>query len=261
MKAVALVGFSGLTMYGVHNLSADVDIWSINHLHKYDIPPVDRAFEMHSFDNINSPNYHSQEYMDTHIAWLKQEHDFPIYMLEAYPEYPSSVRYPIEEMLPMSSKKRFACTFHYMIAMAIAEGYEQIYIYGFDMATNTEYSYQVPGSNFWIGYAEGKGIEIIAAPESLIIHDRKLYGFENEGMIPRQVLETFAVKYDEEKNDCLVEMHQWTGILADRGESDAPQERINEAFNAVQHWNIKVARADACGILIRDLIDTCDLKE
>ena len=77
----------------------------------------------------------------THWDWLHEKHDFPIYMIEAYPEIPGAVRYPLEsasEVYHGLGRNVFTSTFDFMIALAIAEKYERVYIFGFEMATSTD---------------------------------------------------------------------------------------------------------------------------
>lgn len=126
-----------------------------------------------------------------HYAWLKQKHDFPIWMQDHYPEIPSSVRYPLEaivkEYLPglvrgKHKKKQiyfFTSSCSYALALAIAQGYERIELYGIEMETDTEYKYQRDAVFFWIGVAIGHGIEVIVHEESGLFRSL-LYGFEGD---------------------------------------------------------------------------------
>jgi hypothetical protein len=67
-----------------------------------------------------------------------------------------------------------------MIAMAIYEGFDVIGIWGVDMAVQGEYEAQKPSCEYFIGWALGKGIEVILPPESDLLFSPFLYGFEDE---------------------------------------------------------------------------------
>lgn len=73
----------------------------------------------------------------------------------------------------------------YMIALAIAEGYQKIELYGVNQAGLFEYMEQRKGVEFWIGYALGKGIEVYINPPSSLLTNTKNtpYGYEDsEGL-------------------------------------------------------------------------------
>jgi hypothetical protein len=66
----------------------------------------------------------------------------------------------------------------YMMAYAIEAGYKNIQIFGVEMSHDSEYAYQRPNMEYWIGIAKGKGINVqVPANCSLLRGD--LYGFED----------------------------------------------------------------------------------
>jgi len=89
----------------------------------------------------------------------------PIYMQRHHEDIPNSVAFPIELFREVFGDY-FTCTASYMIAMAIYEGYEEIHIYGVDMAADTEYASQRPSCEYFIGIAEGKGIKVVIPLDS-----------------------------------------------------------------------------------------------
>ena len=133
MTPLALIGFSKRTMYGVYNLPKDVEIWSVNNCHWHNLPRIDRAFDIHTLEYIHLPLGLTPELRDAHVAWLQEEHEFPIYMQEAFPQFPASVPYPLADVLKLSPKKRLTSSFPYMMALAILEfitegKHKQIYV-------------------------------------------------------------------------------------------------------------------------------------
>lgn len=95
--------------------------------------------------------------------------------LEERKNIPSSLSFPLTEM----HSAYFTNSISYMIAYAIYQGAHQIDLYGCFMGNKTEYAYQKPCIEYWIGYARGKDIKVIVhEPTTLLkIHDSNLYGY------------------------------------------------------------------------------------
>jgi len=131
---------------------------------------VDAVFQMHVpaiYRSEHNPNDKG------HWAWLQQEHDYPVYMQDVDPDVPSSVRYPIEEvedtllanvLLVTGKSERpvryFTSTFVYAIALAILKGKQRIEIYCVEMGSGTEFEFQMPCFQFWLGIAAGRGVTV-----------------------------------------------------------------------------------------------------
>lgn len=126
----------------------------------------------------------------------------PIYMVDAYPDIPNAIRYPIEDMItefdPQKRlhvwkepfKNSYALDWNgyltnsvsYMIAIAIHAGYEEIGIYGVDMAqiAGGEYSMQRASCEYYVGIAVGRGIKVTIPASADLLKTRMIYGFEAE---------------------------------------------------------------------------------
>jgi hypothetical protein len=174
LKKVAIVGFS---QHKVEAPYADpsFEIWGLNDLHE-SIPRWNRWFEMHSDKQIK--DYCSRKagvpYLEG-LASLK----CPVYMQKPRPEVPTSVRYPIEDMMAKFGNY-FTNSISYMLALAIDEGYQVIHVYGVDMAQDSEYGQQRPSCEFFLGVARGRGCEIFLPKTSDLLKVRWLYGYEDE---------------------------------------------------------------------------------
>jgi hypothetical protein len=97
------------------------------------------------------------------------------------------VRYPIERIEGRYGSY-FACSFAYMLALAIDEGFTDIGLFGCELAFGTERERSMEWANvsWWVGYAEAKGLNIhVPSKGSLLGQHRYRYGLE----------------YDEEKHD------------------------------------------------------------
>ena len=63
----------------------------------------------------------------------------------------------------------------YELALAIAEGFEEIHLYGVDLTTEAEYAWQKPGVEFLLGYADGYGTKVVL-PGNCPLLKGALYG-------------------------------------------------------------------------------------
>lgn len=95
-----------------------------------------------------------------HWAWLQQDHGKTIYMIDADPRVPNSVAYPLEGVLSLVPYRYLRSSPAMALALAIYLGYQEIHLYGSELSSNTEYSYQAVNYAFWIGFAHGRGIDL-----------------------------------------------------------------------------------------------------
>lgn len=179
-KKVAIVGFAP-SWKEAPFADQDTDIWLLNEMYKL-APQVpvfrfDRWFEIH---DRNSPSKATAE----HIAFLKQC-PCPLYMWDHFDDLPSSIPFPKDEIIAWLEKqgrigaRYFTNTISWMIALAMYEGFEEIAIYGVNMSTDSEYGYQKPSCEYFIGLAEGMGIKVFIPQSSELLKCTQLYGFES----------------------------------------------------------------------------------
>jgi hypothetical protein len=117
-------------------------------------------------------------------------------MMDACAEIPNSAPYPLADALALMENVRrdgkperyFTSSLDYIIAAAILEKPEEIWLIGFDMATDTEYRYQREGLAFWVGMAAGRGIVIRYPAEATVLYSR-LYAWENAQQVEAERLE------------------------------------------------------------------------
>ena len=263
MKKVALVGFARSSNKPAWDLPDDVEIWTLNHTARLGLPRIDRLFDMHRWELIQDPHFLVREYQQDHHEYLREEHDFPIYMVEKYEEVPASVKYPFEEIKHLGGKYRtFTSSFCYMMAMAVFEGYERIEIYGFNMEAETEYEYQRESAVKWIAWAEGLGIDVYLTPESgLHSQVNLLYGYEGIPMVSRQSIENYVVAYKTHEEESEAEMHKWEGILAERMKNGSSRRKKKEAGEMVNGYMRQAAMNEGASQAMQFLLDECDMIE
>lgn len=192
MKTVAIVGSHTRTRDDVPWDNKDIDIWVFNEAASIGWPKrVDAVFQMHAEPVWKNPlNRNNPEFP----AWLREQHKYPLWMLDEYPEIPASKSYPLDEIcdlyLPLLKKglikqQFFTSTVAYTVALAMFQGYECIQLYGVEMASDTEYHYQRDGVFFWLGMALSHGIEIYI-PEKSRLFSEPLYGYEGGAYLGRE---------------------------------------------------------------------------
>ncbi len=198
MKKVAIVGYT-LSRDLAPFTDPDFEVWGLNDLYKH-IPRYDRWFQIHTEQEVQRCHLANPAARDT---WEAQKQALsqmkcPVYMQDVHPEIPVSVRFPLQEMFEHFGEcfvnpkhaEYFTNSISYMIALAIYEQFDEIHVYGVDMATTMadgEYAHQRPSCEFWLGIAAGRGIKLHIPDEADLLKSRFLYGYEDE---KRHVFET-----------------------------------------------------------------------
>lgn len=168
---VAIVGFAAGTKDLAPFDDPDFEVWGLNQLYRH-IPRADRWFDMHA-------NYLEGCVEGTdHDAWLRRC-PIPVYMTDAHTEYPNAIRYPLESMISTWGDY-FTSTIAYMVALAISEGFQDIHLYGIDLVVGTEYGFEKPCAEFWLGVATGKGIRVHLPAGSALCKATHRYGYQSE---------------------------------------------------------------------------------
>lgn len=185
-KKVAIVGFASSTMEQAPYGDQAWEIWGMNQLYRF-TPRLTRWFEIHAdylFDMAPGTDY---------AGWLAAC-PVPVYMATKNPAVPQAIAYPINQMIDefglatmriddklAAEKGYFHSSVDYMLALAISEGFEEIGVWGVDMAHDTEYVYQKPSASFWLGVARGRGIKLALPSVSALLSSQGYrYGMDPE---------------------------------------------------------------------------------
>lgn len=173
---VCIVGFTQHRELALDLDRDEWEVWGLNELYRYmPVAAFDRWFEIHGREYLEKDDDGKK-----HINDLKS-FSIPIYMQQAHDDIGASVRFPVEELCETLGAKYFTNCPSYMIGFAIAMGFEEIYIVGVDMATDTEYAVQRCNCEYWIGIARGRGIKCHVPEMSDLLKCAGLYGYDNEG--------------------------------------------------------------------------------
>jgi len=159
---VAIIGKA----YGWSEAPHVGETWGVNDLCLR--RPVSLVFDIHDLENNVCPESAAT------VKWVN-ENNVPIVAQKEYDHIPTSIRFPLEKM----HIQYFECTFAYMIAYAVYRGVDEIDIYGVQMDAMEEYYEQRKSTEYWIGYARGKGITVtIHEPTGICKAIHGLYGYE-----------------------------------------------------------------------------------
>ena len=224
-KTVALCGFAVSSRHMAPYDKRNLEIWGCNEAYNADYMKnkegqfrVDRWFQMHleeDWSRKNNPND------PKHPEWLGLKHNFPIVMQENFPSVPNAEAFPLTECdemffsnvwtIDLKDGKRkkwldvykhgyYTSSFAWMIAYAIwQQKWNRIEIWGFNMGTQSEYMYQKPGAEFWIGQAMARDIDIVIVDNSPILKGL-MYGYEIANvLLPTQMRERIEVIQKEMK--------------------------------------------------------------
>ena len=180
-KTVALVGADWAS--GPWAPFGEIEVWGMNQLHG---KPWFKTKDATGWLQMHPKWIFTKDNMYDHWEWLQEEHPFPIYMQMVYDDIPSSVKYPLREIQNGFSNivrgetpvdRMFSSSFSYQIALAVQENFERIEIYGVSLLSISEYAYQREAMSYWMGKADGMGIEVWL-PETCALLIHPLYGYE-----------------------------------------------------------------------------------
>jgi hypothetical protein len=180
-KKVAIVGTSHSWMLAPFD-DESFEIWGVNNGYlNLDGKRCTRWFDVHLFEKKGDKwfrrwdqNFRGKAVND----YLKDLAKLPcsVYMQEKNPEVPNSERFPIEEVIA-----RFGTyitnSISMQIAYAIHLGFGEIALYGVDMSAGTEWEYQRPNAEYFIGLAVGMGIKVFIPGESDLVKTLFLYAY------------------------------------------------------------------------------------
>lgn len=233
-STVILFGTNTFTRHLIDWTRQDCEFWAWNEVGslKDDRPDywakrIDTLIQIHA-----TPIWRNRKNLNHtgHYDWLTRPHEYPIYMQEHYPDVPSSVKYPLDEIVkellpniwrdinlpgvPEEKRKtervrHFTSSAAYALALAIYQGAKQIEIHGIEMSSDTEYVRQRDGVTFWMGVAVGRGVNVVIH-SPLLIND-KLYGYTGEVVIQKQEFEMSARKLDNMVEEKKVEFFEARG--------------------------------------------------
>ena len=176
MKTLCIIGNGRTRVHAPHD-DLSRDVWTMNDHTMLWQKRTTAVFEMHH--DLFDTTFYSDEYKD----WIRQPHDFPIYMHETHPEIPASVKFPRAEIAKayggMIQKGNtpiwdfYSSTFPYFLAMALHLGYKQIELFGVDLDKEERAAHR-DSVFFWMGIMTANGVKF-TLPEDTPLMEETLY--------------------------------------------------------------------------------------
>lgn len=140
---------------------------------------TDVYFEIHRWepstpgnprDPANKP-WFSPEY----VRFLEQ-HEGPVYMNAIVESVKSCVVLPFDELSAEFGPYFWTSSMAYMLALAIKMKPRVIGLWGIDMSSHSEWAFQRPGCQHFLGIAAALGIKVVVPPESDLLQPSPPYG-------------------------------------------------------------------------------------
>jgi hypothetical protein len=138
----------------------------------------DRWFDVHP---VQPTDYHKGILAKRPEAWewyTRQRSGRPIYLLEPHPDVPDSVAFPRAEVQAFFDTSQFTVSVDWLIALALMEGFQRIVLNGIGTRMEPTYQYAHKGILYWIGFARGRGVEVLIEGPSCYAEPEKVYGYE-----------------------------------------------------------------------------------
>lgn len=210
------------------------EIWGVNDLYAH-VPRMNRVFEVHHLEGLGTRRN------PKHDEFLRTT-NIPVYMVERFPEFPTSIRYPFEDVARFFNTEYFTNSISWMLALAIMENHQvvelpdgrklrvanpdtEIGLWGIDMASGgvhieegksapeNEYAYQRPSCEYFIGVADGMGFKVLIPDTSDLLKCTAMYGISTTHPL-RVKLQTRIQKLKEKKIKLMQEANQKQQELA-----------------------------------------------
>lgn len=165
------------------------EVWGINM--NGGVLQCDRVFHMDDFmlqEARVANGSHMSAKLEGMLSWMK-ETDVPIYTSRAYADYPSSVDYPLEDVLESCGRAYFNNTAPYAIGLAIhlfkTGKLKKLSVFGFDY-TYPDVAAAEAGRaccEFWLGRLMLMGCEVFMTSDTTLLDaclpdDKKFYGYD-----------------------------------------------------------------------------------
>lgn len=216
---VAIVGFASSSRDLAPFDDPEWEIWGLNQLYGYMPRRADRWFEIHTPEMFTADIVPGTDY----LGWLA-ECPIPVYMIEHYPSVPNSVRYPLERMIDFLDGMDYwtSCP-AYMAALALAEGFQTIALYGIDLVVGVEYQRQKACLEAILAYGmgkargEGRPITLEIPKTSALFKARYRYGREiggTNGPLSESSIAVLIKRYEERRDELLTRLNWIEGARA-----------------------------------------------
>jgi len=231
---IAIVGFAAGTVLKAPYQDPEVELWGINQLWKVAVDKqFDRWFELHSLYEFYHSNPGHQEFL--------RNFQGPVYVREQ--DYALALKWGISTAQPFphnvilqNFRPYFTNTISWLLALAIMMHPEWLGVYGVDMAQDNvltaEYSEQRPSCEYYLGIAEGLGIELDIPDGCDLLGSTHLYGYEDSARVIGKMGSRFV-----ELNTSKAQMQQQLQQLDNQASQlRGTMAQMDGAMHEVEYW-------------------------
>jgi len=223
---VCIIGCSDSKSLAPFHRRNEFEYWGVNNLF-LTMPnaPWTRWFEIHHIEHKDGKwlRRGSEEFRGLQVsAYLDglSKLPCPVYMQQSNEIVKNAVPYPLQAVLDRFGTY-FTNTISWEIALAVLEGFKAIHVYGVDMAVDTEYYWQRPSCEYFLGLAKGAGIEVYIPDTCDLVKTRFLYGFNEQQELAwtnkvnstKQIIEDKRAKALKDAQFLQKQIDQYTGAL------------------------------------------------
>jgi len=209
---IAIVGFAPTWVKAPFD-DPEFEIWACNEFYMLK-KRIDMLFELHPRHELENKDRNKE-----HVKALG-ELKCPILMQKHFDDIPLSIPFP-KDYIVEKYGTYFTNTISWQIALAIDLGFQEIHLYGINMANDEEYKSQRPSVEYFVGLARGKGIKVVIPDECDICKSWLLYGFDDElGSVMAHRLKHFMDENREKQRQAqaaaeqnIATMHQAIGMV------------------------------------------------
>jgi hypothetical protein len=212
MRKLAIVGTNKRTRDNAPWSDLDYDIWVFNEAAQQEwCKRWTGLLQLHNKDVYRSEK---NWVVSDHWQWLQKKHNRPIWMQDMDVDVPDSQKYPLDEVLktlpglnmkwlqppenPYEERKGWIdSTGAYALSLAVYLGYDHIEVYGFDLESSTEYSYQLGNWRFLVGIVLGMGIDLVLKCSVNDFGYGRLYAYDGEIQIGKDYFESRYVDLEQ----------------------------------------------------------------
>ena len=201
MKRVVIIGGNAKEKH-FSPPADDAEIWGLNAIRPAWVPDWSRMFNLHLFAHLQRD---WPKGIEREKRWIAENKAVPFYTCDPWPDWAVSQRLFPREELPKLQGEYHAGSFDWLVAYAVHLGFNQIDLHGIGL--NLESGEPISARaclEFWCGYAHGRGIEVIAAPDCdlfrqyHLVRSRTVYGYDDVALIEDLV----TGKIDNSRGGC-----------------------------------------------------------
>ncbi len=131
----------------------DTEVWGVNDVYLKPECKGKKIDKLFAFDPLG----------DGYVTGMKLV--APVVSWQSY----ADEKYPLNEILEEFKSKYFPNTICYMLALAIYQRYEKLRLYGIDQPSGSQYAIDKSGVEYWLGRAQGRGIEVVVSQGSCLL--------------------------------------------------------------------------------------------